>query len=69
MKTIRTLSGDTWDLIAWREWGEGADQTNTAALIEANPQYVETAIFPGNVEIVIPDVEESPPVSIPPWRE
>ena len=69
MKTIRTLSGDTWDLIAWREWGEGADQTNTVALIEANLQYVDTAIFPGNIEIVIPDVEESPPVSIPPWRE
>ena len=69
MRTIRTLSGDTWDLIAWRVCGDGADKENTAALIEANPQYLNIGIFLGNVEIVIPDVKESPPVSIPPWRE
>lgn len=68
MTTIRTISGDTWDSIAWRVWGRGADQTQMLALFDANLQYVHTAIFGGNVEIVVPEVEDSTPQTLPPWR-
>ncbi|EHL68464.1 tail protein X [Cloacibacillus evryensis] len=69
MRTVKTLSGDTWDVIAWRIWGDGADQAHMADLVDANPQHIDTAIFAGNVEIIVPEVEDAEPVSIPPWRQ
>lgn len=69
MKTVKTLSGDTWDVIAWRIWGDGADRGHMADLIEANPEHINTAIFSGNVAINVPEVAEAEPVSIPPWRQ
>lgn len=68
MTSITTLSGDTWDIIAWRIWGDGADQTHMADLIAANQRHINTAIFAGNVELTVPEVEDDTPVSIPPWR-
>ena len=69
MKTVKTLSGDTWDVIAWRIWGDGADQGHMADLIEANPEHIDIAIFSGNVAINVPEVAEAEPASIPPGRQ
>ena len=68
MTTIRTNNGDTWDSVAWRIWGKGVDQTQMAALYAANTAYAETAVFGGNVELIVPEVEETTPQTIPPWR-
>lgn len=68
MKTVMTSSGDTWDAIAWSVWGEGADQTYTAALIAANPAHIERVIFPSGLRLVIPDIDAAPLGTLPPWR-
>ena len=68
MTTVKTNSGDTWDSVAWRLWGKGADQTHMADLIEANEKYVDTAIFAANVELTVPDVEDDSTSAVPPWR-
>ena len=65
---IMTRSGETWDSIAYRIWGKGADQAFMSDLIDANPQYVEVAVFPANIEITVPDVEDKAAVTLPPWR-
>lgn len=65
---IMTRSGDTWDSIAYRTWGRGADQAFMSDLIDANPQHVEVAVFPANIEITVPDVEDKTAVTLPPWR-
>ncbi|WP_034443058.1 tail protein X [Cloacibacillus evryensis] len=69
MRTITTMSGDTWDVIAWRIWGDGADQGHMADLIGANQQHVQTAMFPGNVTLAVPEITEEEPASVPPWRQ
>lgn len=63
-----THSGDTWDLVAYRIWGKGADQALMSDLIDANPQHVEVTVFQANIEITIPDVEDKAAVTLPPWR-
>lgn len=68
MTTIKTRSGDTWDSIAYRIWGKGADQAHMSDLIDANSRHVEVTVFSANVEIVIPDVEDKTAVTLPPWR-
>lgn len=68
MTTTRTFSGDTWDSIAYRLWGKGTDQTHMADLISANPNYIDTVVFSANVELIVPDVEDKTPVTLPPWR-
>lgn len=65
---IMTRSGDTWDSIAYRIWGKGADQAFMSDLIDANPQHVEVAVFPANIEITVPDVEDKAAVTLPIWR-
>ena len=65
---IMTRSGDTWDSIAYRIWGKGADQAFMSDLIDVNPQHVEVAVLPANIEITVPDVEDKAAVTLPPWR-
>ena len=65
---IMTRSGDTWDSVAYRIWGKGADQAFMSDLIDANPLYVEVTVFPANIEITVPDVEDKTAVTLPPWR-
>ncbi|NCU29960.1 phage tail protein [Candidatus Saccharibacteria bacterium] len=68
MIKIKTINGDTWDLIAYRIWGKGADQTQMAALYEANPEYSRVTVFRANIELRVPAVGAETPLTIPPWR-
>ncbi len=60
-----TISGDMWDSIALKTLGREADMD---ALLAANEEYRETAIFPSGIVLTIPDVDSVEPSILPPWR-
>jgi phage tail protein X len=62
--TYSTVQGDTWDLIAWKIYG---DESLMSLLLEANPSHAETAIFPAGVALLLPDVPEDTS-NLPPWK-
>lgn len=64
-KTYTTVSGDEWDMIAKRELG---GERYAGALMAANPAYINTAIFSAGVRLVIPDIKEAIPATLPPWK-
>jgi phage tail protein X len=61
-----TIQGDTWDIIAKKTLGS---EYYMSDLIDANPDYRETVIFPANVRLNIPDITTATtPQNIPPWK-
>lgn len=67
MKTYRTVQGDMWDSIAYRELGSEA---YTDKLMRLNQQYREIYIFPAGIELLLPEVEQAarPAENLPPWK-
>lgn len=65
MKTYRTKSGDTFELIAYQQMGSCR---YVEKLINANREHIETFIFSAGVEIKIPDIETAKVTNLPPWR-
>lgn len=66
MHKYTTVSGDTWDLIAFRQLGSCQ---YTELLINANRKHIDKFIFRAGVELLIPDIEEEQKkISLPPWR-
>lgn len=64
--TYSTISGDTWDIIALRTMG---NESFTGNLINANPESVETVIFPAGITLRIPEIPaQEPSGNLPPWR-
>ncbi|KUO72715.1 MAG: phage tail protein [Desulfosporosinus sp. BRH_c37] len=63
--TYTTEQGDMWDGISFKVYQSEYYMTD---LIEANPQYRETVIFPANVVLVIPEVSPPVPRNLPPWK-
>ncbi len=64
LKTYRTKSGDTFDLIAFRELG---DCKYTEKLINANRDKIRNLIFSAGEIIIIPDISNDKIDSLPPW--
>jgi phage tail protein X len=48
------MQGDTWDIIAKREYGK---ETLMDKLIQANFELRKYVIFPAGVTVIIPDVD------------
>lgn len=63
--TYRTVQGDTWDGIAFRIYGDAGYMT---ALMNANLEHAETAVFTGNVQLVVPEKPIDAADTLPPWR-
>ncbi|MBR2518375.1 MAG: tail protein X [Selenomonadaceae bacterium] len=61
----KTRSGDTWDLISYRELGSCR---HTEKLINKNRKHVDTLIFAAGVELELPDVTNERKSALPPWR-
>lgn len=61
---MKTIQGDTWDVIAWREMGS---TRHTEALINANRHLIETQVFDAGVEVTIPTVESALKEVAAPW--
>jgi phage tail protein X len=64
-ETYITLQGDAWDAIAFRLWGE---ERLLMALVAANPEHLDTLVFPAGVVLRVPpaparDIRQE----LPPW--
>ncbi len=66
MKTYTTVSGDMWDLISKKVYG---DEKFTDVLINANPEYRMLYTFPAGITLDIPEIEERISADdLPPWK-
>ena len=65
MATMRAVAGDTFDLLAYAAYG---DERRTAQLMEANPQYIGRLPFHGGEVLEVPEIEDAPPATLPPWK-
>lgn len=65
-KTYRTVDGDMWDSIAYRELGSCA---YTDRLMMLNQVHIPTFIFPAGVILRLPDVQAKPVNPLPPWKK
>ena len=62
----KTVQGDTWDLISWKNYGS---EFYIDELMEANPRLMDYVIFPAGIEVVIPKIEQKTnSESLPPWK-
>lgn len=67
-KTIKTVSGDTWDVLSKRAYGS---EEYMHILIRANITHRKTVIFPAGVVLSVPEVDTSVAVydeSMPIWK-
>lgn len=66
MKKYTTIQGDTWDQIAYNEYG---DEGRIDQLMKANPTLLDYFVFPSNIEVNIPNDEtEEEYDGMPDWR-
>ncbi|WP_196590598.1 tail protein X [Pectinatus frisingensis] len=63
--SYRTVSGDTWDSIAFSQLG-GCE--HTAALMKANLSAIGTTIFSAGIVLTLPEVSNTATAQLPPWR-
>lgn len=69
MDTITTVSGDTWDTLAKRAYG---DERKAQELMEAreNITLLDYQVFPGGVSVAVPELpEETLESELPAWRK
>lgn len=60
-----TISGDKWDFIAYKVYG---DEKAVSLLMQANIQYIDTTVFSAGVQLVTPPYNAQKDVSmLPPW--
>lgn len=60
----KTIQGDTWDLISFKIWGT---EKHFNELIKENREHIGTVFFKANIELNVPQIEETNS-RISPWR-
>jgi len=69
MKTYTTVSGQTWDQIAYENYGE---EKYCGYLMDANRDKLDYFVFPDGVILKLPDKDDlistSVPSDYPTWR-
>jgi phage tail protein X len=62
-----TTSGERWDLLAWRYYG---DATDYSPIIVANPNVPIGPGFDAGISIAVPILQKSAVVTtdLPPWK-
>jgi len=66
VETYITTQGDAWDGIAHKLWGE---ERLFMVLVEANPDYLDTVVFPAGVSLTVPPrPAREIQLELPPWR-
>ena len=69
MEYIKTVSGDTWDTIAKRVYG---NELRAQDLMEEreNIELLDIQVFPGGIRIAVPEVSDySLTDELPSWRK
>lgn len=64
-KIYKTISGDMWDQIAYKQMGS---VLYTDKLMKANAEYTAIFVFPAGVVLTIPEVEDKENLELPPWK-
>lgn len=67
VKVYRTVTGDTWDLIAYKIFGK---EEYMHELIRANVNLIGIAVFDANIPLVIPELKmkKTSSTNLPPWK-
>ncbi|KZL88718.1 tail protein X [Clostridium magnum] len=66
MDTYTTVLGDTWDMIAFKIWG---NEKYARELIEVNLAYVAIIMFSDGIILNIPEIATTTDdSSLPPWK-
>lgn len=63
--TYKTVSGDTWDLIAYKILGS---EVYMEELLNANQEYKDFIVFPANINLTVPEITVPTVSTLPPWR-
>lgn len=66
LDTYTTVSGDTWDIVAYKAYG---NEMYMDALIKANMGHKDTYIFPAGVRLALPEIDLEVSESLPPWKQ
>lgn len=66
LKNYTTISGDTWDTVAYRVWG---NEMYTDILIKANIEYKDIFVFPAGVVLTLPEIQLNASKTLPPWKQ
>lgn len=61
-----TVSGDTWDIVAYKIYGQGKE-TMADRIMAANQHLLDYFIFPAGVTLLIPKIELDELEGMPPW--
>lgn len=62
-----TVQGDTWDLIAYKVYG---NENYADVLMQSNYPYLDFFVFPADIVLNVPEVSRSEDdFEIPEWRE
>lgn len=64
--TYITISGDTWDIVAYKAYG---NEMYMDTLIKANMEHKDTYIFPAGVELTLPEIDLEVSETLPPWKQ
>ncbi len=68
-KVYTTVSGDTWDLVAWKMYGK---EVWADKIMQANMDKLDYMVFPDNLQLIIPDIESFSGTTVssdaPEWR-
>lgn len=65
MGLYKTRAGDSFDWIALKLLG---DEFLAAKIVDVNPEHAGTLIFKAGTMLIIPDVPEAAPETLPPWK-
>lgn len=64
--TYTTISGDTWDLISFKIYG---DEKYMNKLVEANIELASTVFFKAGVKLQVPQIKNDLNKNAPPWKK
>lgn len=67
MTFYSSISGDTWDYIAFKFYGLTGKEFMMSTLLQANPEFLHFVILPANLHINIPDAVIPDTSFLPPW--
>ncbi|WP_064609098.1 tail protein X [Streptobacillus moniliformis] len=69
VRVYLTVSGDTWDLISYKVYG---NEIYCHKLIRENLELIDISIFDSNIPIIIPELKVNDIISdnsiLPPWK-
>lgn len=66
-KTYTTISGDEWDVICYKHYGEGGEKYMDQ-VINCNPSFIHVVEFPAGIKLEIPEIDTSITTqNKPPW--